>query len=173
MGNAGCPLHPQPRVHFVLVRSHTSKRVHRNRPTFPHAMVLRFTSCSPGRTGSIATLVSGYVLSKPGWADQNSANLTPASRCQDHTTSPHATPSLVRSLLTAHKSHRPALRSRRAQNAAASTASLPAFVTMANAPLVGWDGKSSKCDLGWLKTEIFLQTGLDTPVSKAPDGQIT
>src|SRR5476651_2847036 len=33
----------------------------------------------------------------------------------------------------------PALRSRCAQNAAASTASHPAFVTMANAPLVGWD----------------------------------
>ncbi len=35
---------------------------------------------------------------------------------------------------------RPALQSHRAQDAAASTASLPAFVTMANAPLVGWDG---------------------------------
>src|SRR5450755_969429 len=35
---------------------------------------------------------------------------------------------------------RPALQSHRAQNAAASTASPPAFVTMANAPLVGWDG---------------------------------
>src|SRR5450432_3509519 len=34
----------------------------------------------------------------------------------------------------------PALQSRCAQNAAASTASHPAFVTMANAPLVGWDG---------------------------------
>jgi hypothetical protein len=44
---------------------------------------------------------------------------------------------------------------------------------MANAPLVGWDGKSSKCDLGVLKTEIFLQSGLDTLFDKTPDGQIT
>jgi hypothetical protein len=27
--------------------------------------------------------------------------------------------------------------------------------------------------LGDVKTEIFLQTGLDTPVDKPPDGQIT
>src|ERR1700716_1701324 len=40
VGNAGCPLHPQPRVRFALVKKHTSKRVHRNHPTFPHAMVL-------------------------------------------------------------------------------------------------------------------------------------
>jgi hypothetical protein len=66
--------------------------------------------------------------------------LTPASGRQDHTTSPYAATSLVRVLLTAHGFKEPALRSHRAQNAAASTASLPAFVTMANAPLVGWDG---------------------------------
>src|SRR5258705_2180938 len=43
-------------------------------------------------------------LSKPGWADLNSANLTPASGRQDHSTSPYAATSLVRSLLIAHKS---------------------------------------------------------------------
>src|SRR5882672_10820244 len=42
-------------------------------------------------------------LSKPGWADLNSANLTPASGRQDHTTSPYAATSLVRSLLIAHR----------------------------------------------------------------------
>ena len=47
------------------------------------------------------------VLSAPGWADLTSANLTPASGRQDHTTSPYATTSLVRSLLIAHKSFDP------------------------------------------------------------------
>jgi hypothetical protein len=47
------------------------------------------------------------VLSKPGRADLTSANLTPASGCQDHTTSPYAATSLVRVLLTAHKSFDP------------------------------------------------------------------
>src|SRR5712672_1770004 len=44
------------------------------------------------------------VLSAPGRADSTSANLTPASGRQDHTTSPYAATSLVRSLLIAHKS---------------------------------------------------------------------
>jgi hypothetical protein len=43
------------------------------------------------------------VLSKPGRADLTSANLTPASGCQDHTTSPYAATSLVRVLLIAHR----------------------------------------------------------------------
>jgi hypothetical protein len=32
---------------------------------------------------------------------------------------------------------------------------------------------AKKCDLGWAKTEIFLQRGLDTPVNKLPVGQIS
>ncbi len=50
---------------------------------------------------------------------------------------------------------------------------IPTFVTMANAPLVGRDARSSRCDLGWTKTGIFLQRGMDTPVNKQPVGQIT
>src|SRR5229473_7136258 len=49
----------------------------------------------------------------------------------------------------------------------------PASVTIAIRPSVGWDAKSSRCDLGWAETGIFLQRGLDTPVNKPPDGQIT
>jgi hypothetical protein len=30
-------------------------------------------------------------------------------------------------------------------------------------PLMGWDAKSSRCDLGQVKTKIFLQRGLDGP----------
>jgi hypothetical protein len=40
-------------------------------------------------------------------------------------------------------------------------------------PSGGRDGEGSKDDLGGMKTEIFLQRGLDTPVNKPPDGQIT
>src|SRR5216684_3305221 len=102
-----------------------------------------------------------------------SANLTPASGRQDHTTSPSAAIVSRQRAIDRSQVFRPALRSPRAQNAAASTASRPAFVTMANAPLVGWDAKSSRCDLGGVKTEIFLQRGLDTRVNKPPDGQIS
>ena len=80
------------------------------------------------------------VLSKPGRADLPSANLTPASGRQDHTTSPYEATSLVRTLCDRSQTFRSALQPFRAQNAAASTASLPASVTIAIRPSsgVGW-----------------------------------
>src|SRR5712692_7016387 len=66
-----------------------------------------------------------------------------------------------------------ALQSRRAQNAAASTASHPASVTIAIRPSVERDGDSSRFDLGCVGTEISFgksEIRLDT---KLPDGQIT
>src|SRR3981189_2720321 len=104
VGNAGCPLHPRPRVRFALVEMHTSKRVHRNHPAFPHAMVLTVSFVLSPVTGLFCHRHQRIkVLSKPGRADLTSANLTPASGRQDHTTSPYATTSLVRSLLIAHR----------------------------------------------------------------------
>src|SRR6266849_10714521 len=108
------------------------------------------------------------VVPKPGRADITSANLTPASGRQDHATSPYATSSLVRVLLTAHGFKEPALRSRRMQNAAASTASHPASLTIRIRPSVGRDAKSSRFDLGCVGMEIFLQAGLDSQVADLP-----
>ena len=81
------------------------------------------------------------VLSKPGRADSTSANLTPASGRQDHTTSPYASAPFVSSPFDRSRipwRTRPA--SRCAPDTAASTASLPASVTIAIRPSVGWDG---------------------------------
>src|SRR3984893_10792890 len=129
VGNAGCPLHPRSRVHLVVVER---TRVTTSTPESPDV---------PARNGFttyfVLSPVTGLfchrrprtnVTPKPGRADITSANLTPASGCQDHTTSPYATTSLVRVLLIAHRP-KPALRSRRTQNATASTASHPASVT--------------------------------------------
>src|ERR1700716_1418594 len=89
------------------------------------------------------------VLSKPGRADLTSANLTPASGRQDHTTSPYATTSLVRSLLIAH-GPKPALQPV-PQNAAASTASHPN---------VRDDGQRPSCGVGWRESvEMICPTG--------------
>jgi hypothetical protein len=59
----------------------------------------------------------------------------------------------------------------------ASTASRPAFVTIASRPCVGRDGARYTCDLHFGKTEISFRQGLDKrPNAKsqmAPDGQIT
>src|SRR5712675_1491482 len=93
---------------------------------FPHAMVLTVSFELSPVTGLFCHRRSADMfLSKPGRADLNSANLTPASGRQDHTTSPYAATSLVRSLGDRSQAVKPALQSRRAQNAAASTASHP------------------------------------------------
>jgi hypothetical protein len=88
-----------------------------------------------------------------------SANLTPASGRQDHTTSPSASGALRRCVPSA------------------STASRPAFVTIASRPSVGRDGARYIPDFYFGKTEIFFRKGLDKrPNAKsrtAPDGQIT
>ena len=103
-------------------------------------------------------------LSKPGWADATPQNLTPASGRQDHTTSPYAATSLVRSLGNRSQAFRqPALRSRRAQNAAASTASAPRLRDDRDTPL-WWGGmvgihKAVSTKRG---SEIFFGSGLDT-----------
>jgi hypothetical protein len=84
--------------------------------------------------------LADIVLSKPGWADLNSAKLDASVGASG----PHDF--AVRNNISRPRAvdrsqvFQPALQSHRAQNAAASTATHPAFVTMANAPLVGWDG---------------------------------
>jgi hypothetical protein len=67
----------------------------------------------------------------------------PASRHQDHTTSPSVSAPFVK-------------------GASASTASRPASVTIASAPRVGRDGMNYRSDLGIRKIRIFFMTGLDS-----------
>src|SRR5438067_3160356 len=84
-----------------------------------------------------------YSSSSPGRADLPSTNLTPASGRQDHTTSPSAATSLVRTLSDRSQAETcPAIH--RAQNAAASTAFHPAFRDDHDTPLL-WDGMAQTC----------------------------
>src|SRR5712672_2775933 len=70
VGNAGCPLHPRPRVHLVLVER---TRVTTSTPESPGIPARNgfngFLRALPGEPGLFATITCGYVLSKPGWAD--------------------------------------------------------------------------------------------------------
>ena len=108
-----------------------------------------FLRALPGDRALLPPSSADMFLSKPGWADATPQDLTPASRRQDHTTSPYAATSLVRSLGDRSRAFRqPALRSRRAQNAAASTASHPNVRDDHDTPLFsGRDGESSRFDL--------------------------
>jgi hypothetical protein len=94
-GNAGRPMRPRPRVHFVVVERTRVTTSTPESPGIPRAMVLRFPSCSPRRSGSFATVTCGIA----------STGLTPASRCQDHTTSPSASASPVSRAATSTAAH--------------------------------------------------------------------
>jgi len=112
------------------------------------------------------------VLSAPGWADLPPLDLTPASRRQDHTTSPSALAPFVRMPFD-RSQVKPALPSRHMPDAAASTASRSASVTIAIRPSVGRDGEGYRSDLGQAGMEIFLQPGLDSQLAEQPVGQIS
>jgi hypothetical protein len=89
-GNAGCPPHPQPRVQ--------NKKAHER----SHHRSTGFTqhSLRNGFNGLLRALLGDRAFLPPSPAE-NSANLTPASGCQDHTTSPSAATSFVEARLRA------------------------------------------------------------------------
>jgi hypothetical protein len=85
---------------------HTGQR---RQSDIPCAMALRLIGALPGDRAFLSPSPLRSLLLK---------NLTPASRRQDHTTSPYASAPFVK-------------------GASASTAPCPTFVTMADAPLLG------------------------------------
>jgi len=138
VGNAGCPLHPRPRVHLVVVER---TRVTTSTPESPGVPARNgfngFLRALPGDRALLPPSPTDMFLSKPGWADSNSANLTPASGRQDHTTSPYAATSFVSSPFDRSRAFRqPALQPRCAPDAAASTASAPRVRDDRDTPLV-------------------------------------
>src|SRR5713101_6408539 len=76
VGNAGCPLHPRPRVHFVLVESTRVTTSTPERPAFPHAMVLTaYVVLSPVTGLFCHRRLRKCGLSAPGRADLPSREL--------------------------------------------------------------------------------------------------
>jgi len=120
---------PDSRVCHVEQERTRVSRVHRNHPAFPTQWFTDYT-CAPRCSGFLAT-VTPEKLSLP-------RNLTPASRCQDYTTSPSAR-------------KRPRLKA-----PLASTASCPASVTLANAPHSGTGRGEYRGDLHFGKAEYFF-----------------
>jgi hypothetical protein len=140
-GNAGRPMRPQAACARIVVVSTRVGQVTPESSGIPRAMVLRLTSCSPRRP----------ALLPPSPAD-HSANLMPASGHQDHTTSPSASAPFVKGAL-------------------ASTASRPAFVTIAKRPSE-WDGTAADrkvicanteakyfCAGGWTGKSLICPSG--------------
>src|ERR1700681_4398070 len=112
-----------------------SQRSHRKSPGIPARNGFNgFLRALPGDRAFLSPSSLRSLLLK---------NLTPASRRQNHTTSPSASKTLS------------------SQAPLASIASSPASVTIAIRPSSGVDGGGYKSDLGFRKTRIFFQTGLD------------
>src|SRR5947207_14093825 len=118
VGNAGCPLHPRSRVHFVAVERTQVTTSTPESPGIPARNGFTAYNALSSATGLVChRRLRTTVASAPGWADTTSANLTPASGRQEHTTSPYAATSLVRVPLIAHNSSRPDLQLRRIMHA--------------------------------------------------------
>ncbi len=146
-GNAGCPLHPQPRVQ----NKKAHERIHH-----------RFTGATRrfprnGFNGLFRALPGDRAFLPPSSAD-HSANLTPASGRQDHTALPSAA--------KRHSSwrccvHRIPFRVRDDRDT----------------PLIGNGTARTYNQFDFGKTEIFFRSGLDNAETQAvadlPVGQIT
>src|SRR5438094_7223621 len=80
-GNAGCALHPRSRVPKCVKMAHTSIQGSGNTPTSPAQWLYGLLRALPGGAGLLSPSPLRSVLLK---------SLAPASRRQDHTTSPYA-----------------------------------------------------------------------------------
>ena len=106
VGNAGCPLHPRSRVHLVVVER---TRVTTSTPESPDVPARNgfngFLRALPGDRALLPPSPCGLkVLSSPVEPNEPPQDLTPASRRQDHTTSPSASSAVV--LHAANRSRR-------------------------------------------------------------------
>jgi hypothetical protein len=89
------------------------------------------------------------VLSKPGWADKTSADLTPASGRQDHTILPSAkSVSRQRAVDRSRGQKNPPCDPIARKTLPRPPHPAPRFVTIMIRPSVGWDAKGSRDDLG-------------------------
>src|SRR5713226_7408795 len=119
-------------------RKHTSNNEYTGTPGIPARNGFNgLCRALPGDRALLPPSSADMVLSKPGWADATPQNLTPASGRQDHTILPSAISISRPRAGDRSQVFRPALRSHRAQNAAASTATHPALVTIMIRPSCG------------------------------------
>jgi hypothetical protein len=127
-GECRAPSAPAGSCAWVVVECTRVVQVHRNHPAFPHAMVYGYFALSPE--------IGRSCLRHP--RKLLPANLTPASRRQDHTTWPSASSALVRSAIRVHR-HPPRVRDDR------------------DTPL-WWDGMAENIAVIWLlkNRNIFL-----------------
>src|SRR5713226_9255307 len=169
-GNAGCPMHPQPRVrnktkHTSVVTTGSPEET-RHSPRNGFNGLFR---ALPGERILVVTVIGGLK------AHQTRSDLIspPPAWHQQRVSGPHGF--AVRKSIDRLARRKPLTRfispcdCHCAPDALASTASRPAFVTTRDPPLLSRrDGEGYASDLGQAGTEIFLRKGLDSQFTDLP-----
>src|SRR6202022_4344972 len=139
----------------------SSPRSHREPPAFPHANGFNgLFRTLPGDRAFLSPSFCGYGFVRARSGRLASAKLDAGVEASG----PHdfaVRVSAVRPRACGRSRVTPPCDHVRAPDAAASTASHPASVTIAIRPSWGRDGAGYSFDLGQAETEIFLQMGLD------------
>jgi hypothetical protein len=104
--------------------------------------------------------IDGFA--RPGWAHKDLRRLDTSNGCQNHTVLPYAlAPFVLRAVVRSRKT---ALQTNLRADAATSTTSHPAFVTIAIRPSCRErTGRAGSADLPDGTSEIFFARGLDNP----------
>jgi hypothetical protein len=136
-GRGECRVRAAPAVSCAKLceKTHTSIQVQRKHSGIPRAMALRLMARSPRRRIRLVTVAAGLMASRIRSDRLRHRQLDTSNGCRNHTLLPYASAPFVLRAVVAHERTRPANNLR--ADAAASTASRPTFVTMANAPLLG------------------------------------
>jgi hypothetical protein len=160
-GSRECRVRAAPAVSCAKLceKTHTSIQVQRKHSGIPHAIVLRLISRSPRRRIRLVTVAAGLMAIQSGRIELATGSLTPATGarttrfCRTHQRRSSCAP------VDRSRETRPATPFR--ADAAASTASPPAFVTIAIRPSCRErTGRAGSADLPDGTSGIFSLEGL-------------
>ena len=159
-GKAGCPEHPQPvceKMHTVVTTS--TPKITRLSPRHGFNGFLR---ALPGDEFLLVTVAAGLRLTRSGWIVTATDSLAPATGVGTTRFYRTRIASFVLRAVNRSRETRPAITLR--ADAAASTASHPAFVTTRDPPLLGDEmARAGSADLPDGESKIFFAEGLDDP----------
>jgi hypothetical protein len=132
-------------------------------PAFPAQWLYGLCRALPGERIRLVTVAAGLMADRPVGPIS-----PPTAWHQQRVSGPHGfavrtTPFVLRAVNRSRIGIRPAITLR--ADAAASTASHPASVTIAKRPSLGWDAPGYKDDLPDRQSGLFLRNGLDSPNS--------
>src|ERR1700676_823300 len=162
VGNAGRPMHPQPRVRNRI--KHTSVVTTVTPEITRHSPRNGFTAYFALSPATNSSCHRRCRIS--GWSNPVGPDAPPTAWHQQRVSEPHdlavrVSAVRLRAIRQLTGLVDPPCHPLTSPDAIASTASRPALMTLRNAPLSGRDSDGFRSDLGQARRKIFLQRGLD------------